>query len=317
MQALSLQQQQASQYSNNAYTNVWAQYEQQMQQIYGRQAAQQPTTTFNPYVPQQQQQVDEPADAFANSLDNPAPPQQPTTMTTTEPPKSTTTTTAPAAAESTTRPSPIPMSCPNHHACQVATDKATCDTCGGAHGTSLPMVGCRQCNFDICYTCARHHSTGKKKKKTKTKKSSKTRSVNDDDDDDDDPLHETQLCPNSHRVYFVQQVWPSFWCNYCMKAPAQHKGVYYCSLCDWGTCGKNICGRKGIRTPPVPCPRNHQACLAVAPSDGSATFSCRVCLQRIPDGTEMYHCWACNPTDWSICARHHEQDVDDEDGLSC
>jgi hypothetical protein len=51
-------------------------------------------------------------------------------------------------------PSPIAIKCLSQHDCTVAPIDTTCNICGGANGISLPIVGCRLCNWDICFTCA-------------------------------------------------------------------------------------------------------------------------------------------------------------------
>ena len=298
------QQQQSNLYSNNNYQDIMENYQQQMQQLQQQQQQQ-----SNPYQDMlenytkqmqqlslmEQQQAQQTQNNYTNML---ATYEQQILQAQQQQQQQAAA--ALAHQSKTPRPPPIAITCPNHHKCCESPDHHQCDVCGGAHGTSLPMVGCLECNWDICYTCASHHQDNAAAK-----------------DNDDD--HHTQLCPCSHHVYCVPMVWPQFHCNYCLRHVVAQQGtaVYYCSICDWGTCGKKVCGRKGIRTPPVTCPRNHSSCLAIVPSvDGppNATFHCQICVQRIGDGTEMYHCFHCN---WSICASHQEQDAQDDDGCSC
>jgi hypothetical protein len=136
------------------------------------------------------------------------------------------------------------------------------------------MMGCQQCNFDICQTCQNISVTG----------------------------DAGQTCPSKHKAYYQLQVWPGFICSYCLGSVPNGSYVYYCKLCDWGTCATgDSCRQRGVRTPSMTCPSGHDAALAQVPSQSN--FICDLCNDYMPPGTEMYCCHGCQGH-WGVCVKH-------------
>ncbi|KAI2499101.1 hypothetical protein MHU86_15371 [Fragilaria crotonensis] len=167
------------------------------------------------------------------------------------------------------------VQCPNHHNCQPSPVTHTCDCCGGASGMTFSMMGCRQCSFDICLPCQTMAAMG----------------------------DAGQTCPSNHKAYLLLNViWTGFYCSYCFRVAPHGSYVYYCQLCDWGTCtDKDSCRQCGIRTPSMKCPSGHDAALAQVQSQSN--FVCDLCKDNLPPGTEMYCCHGC-PGHWSVCVKH-------------
>lgn len=140
---------------------------------------------------------------------------------------------------------------------------------------TFSMMGCRQCSFDICLPCQTMAAMG----------------------------DAGQTCPSNHKAYLLLNViWTGFYCSYCFRVAPHGSYVYYCQLCDWGTCtDKDSCRQCGIRTPSMKCPSGHDAALAQVQSQSN--FVCDLCKDNLPPGTEMYCCHGC-PGHWSVCVKH-------------
>lgn len=161
--------------------------------------------------------------------------------------------------------------CPNQHAMvERRPGSRQCDLCD-VQTEAAPMMGCVECDFDLCLQCVKDANT------------TTTQSAH-------------QKCCSGHKAYrFVTRC--GFICNYCGKAKPEGAILYYCKLCDWGTCSRGVCADRA-RLSFLWCP-NDRGCATV--SKVSLPHTCDICFVGQPVGTELYKCHLCN---WSVCLHH-------------